>query len=568
MTRSRVSLAAALALLSFAGSCKSHPRPEEWDAYVQHFLDDYFRANPTFAVFQGKHEYDGQFPDWSVAGVRAEIARLHREHDRAWAFDGAKLDPRRRFQRDYLLAVVDRDLFWLEEARSPFTNPYFYGDSLDPNVYVARPYAPLPVRMKALTTWANGVPAALAQIRGTLQTPMPLPLAAIGKIRFGGVATYLENDVPQAFAAVADPALHGAFDSARLRAAAAFRDMGAWFDSLKASAAGSFALGPERYQKMLWMTERVTLTIDQVEAMGRADLARNLEALKQACAGYAPGKSLPACMDKMNDDKATQGSVDAARAQLTDLKAFVVEKNLVSIPGNEQAEVRESPPYMRWNFAYIDPPGPYEHGLPAVYYVAPPDPSWSEKQKADYLPGKAGLLFTSVHEVWPGHFLQFLHSNRSPDLFGRVFVGYAFAEGWAHYTEEMMWEAGLHAGDPETHIGQISEALLRNARLLASIGMHARGMTQAQAEQLFREQGLQSEQTAKEQAARGTFDPAYLNYTLGKLTIRQMRDEWMKIHGGTAPAAWKAFHDDVLSRGGPPIGLLRDALLSDSQPAK
>jgi uncharacterized protein (DUF885 family) len=301
--------------------------------------------------------------------------------------------------------------------------------------------------------------------------------------------------------------------------------------------------------------------------MGRADLARNLEALKQACAGYAPGKSLPACMDKMNDDKATQGSVGAARAQLTDLKAFVVEKNLVSIPGNEQAEVRESPPYMRWNFAYIDPPGPYEHGLPAVYYVAPPDPSWSEKQKADYLPGKAGLLFTSVHEVWPGHFLQFLHSNRSPDLFGRVFVGYAFAEGWAHYTEEMMWEAGLHAGDPETHIGQISEALLRNARLLASIGMHARGMTQAQAEQLFREQGLQSEQTAKEQAARGTFDPAYLNYTLGKLTIRQMRDEWMKAHGGTAPAAWKAFHDDLLSRGGPPIGLLRGALLTDSRPA-
>ena len=212
----------------------------------------------------------------------------------------------------------------------------------------------------------------------------------------------------------------------------------------------------------------------------------------------------------------------------------------MSIPGNEQAEVRESPPYMRWNFAYIDPPGPYEHGLPAVYYVAPPDPSWSEKQKADYLPGKAELLFTSVHEVWPGHFLQFLHSNRSPDLFGRVFVGYAFAEGWAHYAEEMMWEAGLHGGDPETHIGQISEALLRDARFLASIGMHARGMTLAQAEQLFREQGLQSEPTARQQAARGTFDPAYLNYTLGKLTIRQMRDDWMKAHGGSAPAAWKA----------------------------
>ncbi len=577
MTRSRAPLATALALSLAVLGCKSGtksgsqsdsqpavtspPRPEDWDAYVQGFLDDYFRANPTFAVFQGKHDYDGQFPDWSAAGARAEIARLHREHTQASAFEAATLDPRRRFQRDYLLAIVDRDLFWMEEARFPWTNPAFYGDALDPNVYIARPYAPLPERMKALTAWASAAPAALAQIRATLQTPMPLPLAEIGKVRFGGLATYLEKDVPQAFAAVTDPELRAPFDSARTRAAAAFRDMGAWFDTQKASAAGSFALGPERYQKMLWMTERVNLTVDQAEAMGRADLARNRKALEQACARYAPGKSVRECTEKMNAHKATQGSVDAARAQLAGLKAFVLEKGLVSIPGDEQAEVRESPPYMRWNFAYIDPPGPYEHGLPSVYYVAPPDPSWSEKQKADYLPGMAELLFTSVHEVWPGHFLQFLHSNRSPDLFGRVFVGYAFAEGWAHYAEEMMWEAGLHHGDPETHIGQISEALLRDARFLASIGMHARGMTLAEAEQLFREQGLQSEPTAHQQAARGTFDPAYLNYTLGKLTIRQMRDDWMKIHGGSAPAAWKAFHDDLLSRGGPPIGLLRDAML-------
>jgi hypothetical protein len=568
MTRSRASLVAPLALLLAVCGCRSHPKPETWDAYVEHFLDDYFRANPTFAVYQGKHEYDGQFPDWSVAGVKAEIARLHREQGLASAFEADKLDPGRRFQREYLLAVVDRDLFWLEVARFPWTNPAFYGDSLDPNVYIARPYAPLPARMKALTAWANGAPAALAQIRATLETPMPLPIAAIGKIRFGGLATYLENDVPQAFTAVTDPALRAAFDSARARAAAAFRDMGAWFDTLKATAAGSVALGPERYQQMLWMTERVKLTVDEVEAIGRADLARNRTALEQECARYAPGKSLRECMEKMNANKSPLGIVDAARAQLADLKSFVTAKDLASIPGNEQAEVRESPPYMRWNFAYIDPPGPYEHGLPAVYYVAPPDPSWDEKQKAAYLPGKAELLFTSVHEVWPGHFLQFLHSNRSPDLFGRVFVGYAFAEGWAHYAEEMMWEAGLNAGDPETHIGQISEALLRDARFLASVGMHARGMTLAQAEQLFREQGLQSEPTARQQAARGTFDPAYLNYTLGKLTIRQMRDEWMKTHGGSAPAAWKPFHDELLSRGGPPIGLLREALLAGAATTK
>jgi uncharacterized protein (DUF885 family) len=527
---------------------------------VQRFLDDYFGANPTFAVYQGKHEYDGKFPDWSAAGIEAEIARLHRERDWAAAFDTAKLDEARRFQRAYLQAVVDRDLFWLEEARFPWKNPAYYGDALDPNVYVARPYAPLPDRMKALTAWARNAPAALAQIRATLQTPMPLPLAEIGKIRFGGLVTYLENDVPQAFAAVSDTALRAAFDVARLRAAQSFREMGAWFDALKATAAGSFALGPEKYQKMLSMTERVNLPLDAVEAMGRADLARNRKALEQACAAFAPGQTPRACMEKMNAHKPAQtNTVAAARAQLAGLRAFIVEKDLMTIPGTEQAEVRESPPYQRWNFAYIDPPGPYEHGLPSVYYVAPPDPSWTDKEKNDYLPGAAELLFTSVHEVWPGHFLQFLHSNRAPDLFGRVFVGYAFAEGWAHYAEEMMWDAGLGNGDPEIHVGQLSEALLRDARFLASIGMHTRGMSQADATRFFRDEGLQSEPTARQQAARGTFDPAYLNYTLGKLMIRQLRDDWTAARGGRS--AWKAFHDDFLTRGGPPIGLLRESMI-------
>ena len=295
--------------------------------------------------------------------------------------------------------------------------------------------------------------------------------------------------------------------------------------------------------------------------MGRADLARNRQALQEACTQYAPGATLEACMEKMGGDKPKGDIVEAARGQLAGLRQFVADSDLVSIPGTEQAEVHESPPYQRWNFAYIDIPGPYEHGLPSVYYVAPPDPSWTAKERAEYLPGKADLLFTSAHEVWPGHFLQFLHSNRSPDLFGRVFVGYAFAEGWAHYAEEMMWEAGYGAGDPETHIGQLSNALLRDARYLASIGMHARGWTQAQAREFFETEGLQSAPTAREQAARGTFDPAYLNYTLGKLVIRQLRDEWTASRGGRV--AWKPFHDALLSFGGPPIGLIRQAMMRD-----
>ena len=164
-----------------------------------------------------------------------------------------------------------------------------------------------------------------------------------------------------------------------------------------------------------------------------------------------------------------------------------------------------------------------------------------------------------MHEVWPGHFLQFLHANRSPSKFGEVFVGYAFAEGWAHYTEEMMWEAGLGNGDPEIHIGQLIEALLRNVRFLSAIGLHTGGMMVADSEKMFREKGYQDAGNARQQAVRGTFDPAYLNYTMGKLIIKKLREDWTASRGGRK--AWKEFHDEFLKYGGPPIPLVRKAML-------
>jgi uncharacterized protein (DUF885 family) len=234
----------------------------------------------------------------------------------------------------------------------------------------------------------------------------------------------------------------------------------------------------------------------------------------------------------------------------------------MSIPGTEEAQVAEAPVYQRWDFAYINIPGPYEKGLPSVYYIAPPDPKWPPAEQKSYLPGKAALLFTSAHEVWPGHFLQFLHANRVPSRFAQVFVGYAYSEGWAHYTEEMMWDAGLSAHDPETHVGQLAEALLRDVRFLSAIGMHTGHMTAAQSEKMFRESAFADPGNAKQQAARGTFDPAYLNYTMGKLMIRKLREDWTATHGGRS--AWHDFHDQFLSFGGPPIPLVRTAMLGAS----
>jgi Bacterial protein of unknown function (DUF885) len=271
-------------------------------------------------------------------------------------------------------------------------------------------------------------------------------------------------------------------------------------------------------------------------------------------------------VEKANTDKPVGGAVEGARAQLTSLRKFLVDKDLVTIPGTEEAKVAEAPPFNRWNFAYIEIPGPYEKNLPSVYYIAPPDPKWPKAEQDAYVPGKADLLFTSAHEVWPGHFLQFLHANRAKWKFGQLFVGYAYAEGWAHYTEEMMFDAGLDGATPEIHIGQLSNALLRDVRYLSAIGLHTGGMTVQQSEQMFRDKAFQDPGNARQQAARGTYDPAYLNYTMGKLMIMQLREDWTKSHGGRA--GWKAFHDQFLGYGGPPVPLVRAQMLGGKAEAK
>jgi len=535
-------------------------RPPRWSDFSQGFIDGYFRVSPAFAVGQGKHEYDGQLPDWSETGLANTAQFLRSSIAAAQAFDPKALSKTERFERDYLIARARGDLFWVETADQPHLNPaYYMGNGLDPSVYVTRPYAPPETRLRAFIAYLKAVPRAAGQIRANLKTPLPASFIDYGKAGFGGFAQYYPTDGKAAFASVRDPALQKELDGAARDAARAMKGLADWLEAQRPNATQDFALGADKFAQMVRDTEMVDVPIVELEAIGRADLKRNQDALRSACARYAPGATLQACMDRMGDNKPEGGPVQAARVQLTGLKAFIAARDIVSIPGTEEAKVEEAPPYNRQNFAYIDIPGPYETGLPSVYYIAPPDPSWSPQVQAGFVPGKADLLFTSVHEVWPGHFLNFLHANRSPFTFGRVFVGYAFAEGWAHYSEEMMWDAGLGDGDLETHVGQLSNALLRDCRYLSAIGMHTGRMTMEQSRRLFLTECYQDEGNARQQSARGTYDPAYLNYTMGKLMIRKLRDDWTRTRGGRR--AWKQFHDKFLSYGGPPVPLVRAQMM-------
>jgi Bacterial protein of unknown function (DUF885) len=531
----------------------------DWNKFVSGFVESYFAANPLFAVYQGRHDFDGKFPDWSDAGLKSWGARLHQLHDSAVAFPIDSSNAKNRLEREYVVAVINRDLFWVERANWPHRNPAWYADQIDPNVYLTRPYASLEKRMQAYTRWAGALPGALSQIRANLRTPMPKAYAEIGHGRFGGLASYLGHDVPIAFDSVQDTTTRREFTVANTAAAKALRETDAWFSQQRAGGTSEYAMGSGLFSEMLRATEMVEVPLDTLESLGRADLERNLASLKQACKQLLPGRSIQACVAKVNAHKPSGGAVVAARAQLDTLEAFVRNNDIVSVPGTERALVHEAPPYQRFNFAYIDIPGPYEQNIPSIYYIAPPDPAWPRAEQEAYVPGWSNLLFTSVHEVWPGHFLNFLHANRSSSKFGQVFVGYAFAEGWAHYAEEMMWEAGLGNQDPEVHVGQLLNALLRNVRFLSAIGMHTKGMTVEQSERMFREQAYQDPGNARQQAARGTYDPAYLNYTLGKLMIRKLRADWTATRGGRS--AWHKFHDEFLSYGGPPIPLVRRAMI-------
>ena len=584
---------AALPLLWLAAGCNqtsnqpktpAAPPPSQaslaWQETANGFMTSYFDGQPFFAAQAGKHEFDGQLPDVSAHGLKREIARLHEARDRISAVDPATLQPRERFDREYLISVANHDLFWLEKTRYPFTNPYWYVGNIDPDLYLSRNYAPLNVRMKAYIKYARGIPQMVKDIQDNLKGPLPRTYIELGISNFGGYVDFYKKDVAPVFASVTDPAMQKDLNDADENAANAMANLRDYLIGLRKTATDNFALGKDLYAEMLKDTEEVDVPVDQIEAAGRADLARNTDMLKSECATYLPKGTLAACVAKMDSKKPPEGTLDAARKQLVMLREFVQQHHVVSIPNDQQALVAEAPPYNRENAAFIQVPGPYDFdkGVTATYNIAPPDPKWNKREQEEYIPSEATLLFTSVHEVWPGHFLQFLHSNSNPDKLEALWIGYAYAEGWAHYAEEMMYDEGLGKGDPEQHIGQLRDALLRDVRLLSSIGMQTEGMTVAQSEKMFREQAFQDPGNARQQAARGTYDPAYLYYTLGKLMIKKLRSDWIaKMHptgaaGGTGgapaddPSQWYAFHDQFLSYGGPPIPLVRKEMMGAAGP--
>ena len=536
-----------------------------WRQFTDEFIERLFAAAPTRAVWAGRHEFDGQLQEVTPQAIR-EYSALLREYARRAGeeFDAGTLDAGEELERRHLISAIEGMLFAVEVAEYHLRNPAWYAGALSPSVYVTREYASKEERLAALTAHLRKVPGYLQQMRQTLEPPFPRPFVRTALVRFGGLASHFENDLPGLFADVASEALQAAFAEALDPAVAALREVGTWLKLRLEDATGDFALGEERYRELLWRSYRIDLPWQTLKRVAQADLARNLELLRTTCQLVDPDITIAECAARVREDKPEEGAVARANEQLPELKEFLIAANIIGIPGDETAFVAEAPAYRRTNSAYIEIPGPYEQGLPAIYYIAGPDPEWPPEMQRQYVPGEADLLNTSVHEVWPGHFLHSLYVKRSGNRMGKLFWNGMLSEGWAHYTEELMQEAGLSEGQPLLRVGQILDALMRNVRFLSSIGLHVEGMSVETSERMFAELAYLDPGNARQQALRGTYDPGYFVYTLGKLIIMKMREDWTAERGGRA--AWKAFHETLLSYGSAPLPVLREAMMGSGDP--
>ena len=536
-----------------------------WEDFTDEFFSQHFSASPTSGVWAGLHEYDGQLQDVSAEAIRQRTEMLREYANRAEEeFSADTLTAVEELERQQLVSAIEGMLFDVEVAEYHLQNPAWYAGPLSPSVYVSREYAPEPERLAALTAHLQKIPEYIGQMRGTLRPPFPRPFVRTSLVQFEGLASHLQDDAPGLFADVEDADLQAVFAGAVGPAVSALRDLVAWLELELENATDEFALGEERYRELLWRAYRIDLDWQTLRDVAQTDLERNLDLLRTTCESFDPEITVADCAARVRDDKPEAGAVARANEQLPELKDFLTGADIVGIPGEETAFVAEAPAYRRTNSAYIEIPGPYEQGLPSIYYIAGPDPEWPEETRRQYVPGEADLLNTSVHEVWPGHFLHSLYITRSDNQVGKLLRNSMLNEGWAHYAEELMQEAGLGDDRPLVRVGQILDALMRDVRFLSSIGLHIEGMSVETSQRMFAELAYLDPGNAEQQALRGTYGPNYFIYTLGKLIIRKMREDWTAQRGGRS--AWKEFHEELLSLGSAPLPVLREAMMGPGDP--
>ncbi|HMH03083.1 MAG TPA: DUF885 domain-containing protein [Candidatus Udaeobacter sp.] len=571
----------ALSLLSKnVPSLAAESEDGEYEAVAEEYIKGYLGAHPLEGTALGLHEYDGKITDYSRLALDAELSRLRRFDDRLAKFDPGKLSPRQSIDLRILQAAVKKDLFEMQDMSVFERNPMIYARAADVNVYIKRNFAPLEDRVRSLVAIESQIPNILIAARTNLNAVVPKPYVELAIQIAKGSADFLKKDLVAAIGNLKDEQLRVAFHEANRRGANALNDYAAWLEREKLPKASiDFALGEEKFGRFLAQTQLVDLPPQKILEIGLEQLKAEQAAFAEAAKKIDPNKSPIEVFKQIQSEHPTPQNLIADVAKdLDKIRKYVLSQHLVSIPSEIRAKVKETPQYLRaTSFASMDTPGPFEkRANEAYYYVTPAENDWPEKQKEEWL--TAFNYYTSdvvsIHEAYPGHYVQFLHLNTSPaNKVEKIFGSYAFVEGWAHYCEKMMLDEGYGSSTNSTpseddvkraakyRMAQADEALLRLCRLCVSIKMHTQKMSLDEATKFFRENCYYEEKPARQEAMRGTFDPGYLNYTLGKLQILKLRDDYKAQQGDDF--SLQKFHNELLNHGMPPIRLLREIMLKD-----
>ena len=552
----------------------------EYESVAEEYIKTYLAAHPLQGTALGLHEYDGKITDYSRLALDAELNRLQRFDDRLSKFDPSKLSSRQSIDLRILQTAVKRDLFEIQEMSIFERNPMVYARAADVNVYIKRNFAPLEDRVRSLVAIESQIPNILIAAKTNLNEKLPKPFVELAIQIARGSADFLKKDLVPAVTGLKDEQLRSAFQEANRKAANALNDYAAWLEREKLPKASlDFALGEEKFGRFLAQTELVDLSPQKILEIGMAQLKAEQDAFAEAAKKIDPNKSPIEVFKQIQSEHPTPDKLipDVAK-DLDKIRKYVLSHHLVSIPSDVRAKVKETPQYLRaTSFASMDTPGPFEkRATEAYYYVTPTENNWPEKQKQEWLTAFNYYTsdVTSTHEAYPGHYIQFLHLNASTaSKVEKIFGSYAFVEGWAHYCEKMMLDEGF--GNPTSsspneedikraakyRMAQADEALLRLCRLCVSIKMHTQNMSLDEATKFFQDNCYYEEKPARQEAMRGTFDPGYLNYTLGKLQILKLRDDYKTQEGNDF--SLQKFHNELLNHGMPPIRLLREIMLKD-----
>jgi uncharacterized protein (DUF885 family) len=566
---------ATLALVATSARAQQNT-DNEFDTVVEAFLNRYFDFYPTAAMRAGLHNYDGRLGDRSSAAIEAYLADIDTFEERLLAFEQEELSPDQQVDRVVVLRQIDRDQFWLEELATWRSNPRYYAGQMDLTFLLLLDYAPLEKRMISIVERLEQFPGLVAAARANIDNP-PRPFIETALITYRGLPTFLENDLVEALASVDDPELQQRFQRAIQQAAAALSNYAYELQELLGTPSfGEYAMGAESYRRMNAHLSAVDLPLDQLKAIGEEELARLQNVAYELALEITGDVENPnrdavvlAAFDAIGQNQPTAEEIVSTAADVIgDLRTFVDETAIGTVlPGD--VEVREIPPFRRTNFAYIFIPGPFETAATTgFYFIQPVEENWSEAVKTEFLTRNNdwAILNTSGHEAYPGHYHHYNHINRAPTKAQQLLTAYVTTEGWAHYGEEMSWHQGLGGGGPKLGLAVVQDALLRVVRYLASIGLHTEGMSVGTAEEMFHRVAYQDSVNARQQALRGTYDPEYLNYTLGKLMILRLRDDAQAAAEARGePFDLKAFHDDFMSRGAPPVPWIGRRMLNDPE---